>query len=72
MPLLGEATVAGLVADDQGLLSLLLVANLGLGVTPENDFAQWYQDIIKKAELAENGDYAGAVRRVRVQLQAGY
>ncbi|MCW2972532.1 MAG: prolyl-tRNA synthetase [Thermoleophilia bacterium] len=35
--------------------------NLGLGVTPEDDFAQWYQDIVKKAELAENGPVRGTM-----------
>ena len=36
-------------------------ANLGLGVTPENDFAQWYQDIVAKAQLAENGPVRGTM-----------
>ena len=35
--------------------------NLGVTVTPENDFAQWYQDIVKKAELAENGPVRGTM-----------
>jgi prolyl-tRNA synthetase len=36
-------------------------ANLGVNVTPEDDFAQWYQDIVKKAELAENGPVRGTM-----------
>jgi prolyl-tRNA synthetase len=36
-------------------------ANLGLNVTPEDDFAQWFQDIVKKAELAENGPVRGTM-----------
>ncbi len=35
--------------------------NLGVNVTPEDDFAQWYQDIVKKAELAENGPVRGTM-----------
>ncbi|MEO6867327.1 MAG: aminoacyl--tRNA ligase-related protein, partial [Gaiellales bacterium] len=35
--------------------------NLGVTVTPEDDFAQWYQDIVKKAELAENGPVRGTM-----------
>lgn len=35
--------------------------NLGVKVTPEDDFAQWYQDIVKKAELAENGPVRGTM-----------
>lgn len=35
--------------------------NLGVAVTPEDDFAQWYQDIVKKAELAENGPVRGTM-----------
>ena len=36
-------------------------ANLGVTVTPEDDFAQWYQDIVKKAELADNGPVRGTM-----------
>ncbi|MCW2921425.1 MAG: prolyl-tRNA synthetase [Thermoleophilia bacterium] len=35
--------------------------NLGLGPTPEDDFAKWYQEIVKKAELAENGPVRGTM-----------
>jgi prolyl-tRNA synthetase len=36
-------------------------ANLSLGVAPEEDFAQWYQDVVAKAQLAENGPVRGTM-----------
>ncbi|MCB0880221.1 MAG: proline--tRNA ligase [Thermoleophilia bacterium] len=35
--------------------------NLGVNVTPEGDFAQWYQDVVAKAQLAENGPVRGTM-----------
>jgi len=35
--------------------------NLGMKVTPEGDFAKWYQDIVQKAQLAENGPVRGTM-----------
>ncbi|MCW2949656.1 MAG: prolyl-tRNA synthetase [Thermoleophilia bacterium] len=47
--------------DDRGSHKNDRAANYGLNVTPENDFAQWYQDIVQKAQLAENGPVRGTM-----------
>lgn len=35
--------------------------NLGVAVTPEDDFNAWYQDIVAKAELADRGPVRGTM-----------
>lgn len=35
--------------------------NFGIGPAPEEDFAQWYQDVVAKAQLAENGPVRGTM-----------
>jgi len=35
--------------------------NLGMSATPEDDFSNWYQQIVKKAQLAENGPAKGTM-----------
>ena len=36
-------------------------ANLGVRVTPEDDFSAWYQQIVAKAQLAEHGPVRGSM-----------